>query len=523
MRWEDVIKSFSVEFIKRRSETEAFDARRHSFYVHDPEFQFLSTLLTGYVVDYYYMSAGEVFQLSVPLHRLVLEKDAEFHFDAIKVAREVGAMKDQVILGLLVWSKHPKRQERKEEMARLLATFPPSQIVRKYINTKRNAPNIFGGLGTFEKKLLKRVWEIWEGQGRLEYYFAKYRNYMRQLVNVAHIKVPPEEYEYLKKPIRYQGRSEYLNKIADFLVTKDPDKLPERGVPFELIRSNLPKARWREDILERCDITGNTIVLQAKSLYEAFGDSVLKYVKRAAKSPTVTADKILKALVMASIEGYDPLASELARAYAEKVSKTWQQIKLPLPDEPEVCLVVDASGSMRPSSMRGMFLKSISCVAPFAPVVRHFVLFSEEAGFLDPDLLRTWDGILEVMRIASERYNGGTNIADGLTRAIEVARTGEVNTVILATDEQANIITTECREMDLIRTLLDMGVRVVVINPTPYPVKITDIREKRLTYIPASNPEGVTATLRLIQMKEGLKRAGAKELLQLIQDGLAPE
>ena len=515
MSWEDVLEKFASEFLKERERRESFDASRHSFYVHDIEMEYLSALLTGFVQNFYYMKAEDVFKFGKTLHGAMLNKDAEFHIESLKVARKHTAMKDQVLIGVLSWTKHKERKKHEEDLVEILSTFPPSQIVKKFINTKRKASHLFGGLGTFEKRVLKGVFEKWEERGILEYYFAKYRRYMHQFVNVAHIPLEPEEYTYLSNPTRYSGKSEYLRAIARFLKSKRIEDLPEKA-PFELVRSNLRKEEWTVEALEKCDLTGNTLVLQACSLYEAFGEDVLPLIGRAVRSPTVTSDKILKALIMAARKGYDDLARELARAYARKVKRAYKDLLLPVPVIPSVCAVIDASGSMEPASMRGMFLKCIASVAPFAPLINALVLFSEEAGREDPKLLRTWSGIRRLMNIAGTKYNSSTNIVEGLLEAHRLSKTGEIDTVIVATDEQANVVSDPHKEMDIIRKMLDAGVKVIVINPTPYPVRVTDISDKRLTYVTAANPEGVTAALKLVQMREELQRAGAKELIKML-------
>ena len=513
MEWEEVLRQFSVGFLKTREAIEGFDASKHSFYIHDPEMQYLSCLLTGYITDFYYMRAGEVFQLALPLHRIISGKDPEYHIESLKIAREFSAMKDQILLGLLLWTKHPDRQKYKNNLIELLATFPPNQVVRKFINTKRQT-NLFGGLGSFEKKLLIAVWQKWREQGKLPYYFVKYRRYMLQIINLAHIPIEPEEFSYLSMPTGYNGNDKYLKQISEFLKTKNLSDLPEK-TPFELVRANIPKEEWTAKVLRKCDMTGNTIVLQACSLYEASGNEIISYVKKANGSPTVTADKILKALIMSACKGYNDLAKELANAYAEKVKETYKQLLLPLPETPRIGLVIDASGSMYPESLGGMFYKSISCIAPFAPLVKSLVLFSDDADYEQANLLESWQGLLELRKIASVVYNSGTDITAGLLLALEQANTGEINTVIITTDEQANITTRESgTEMELIRKLCDLGIKVIVLNPTPYPVKITDIKDRRIIYIPAPNPEATIAALKLIQLRKELQEATAKEIIQ---------
>jgi len=509
MDWEKVLKQFSIGFLEKRKVAENFDVAKHSFYIYDEEMQYLSCLLTGYITDFYYIKAKEVFQLSMPLHSVILNKDPDYHLTSLKIAREFGAMKDQVLIGLLLWTKHPERTKHIEMLTELLASFPPNQIVRKFINSKRHT-NLFGGLGTFEKKLLKEVFVRWGD--KIPYYFAKYRRYIQQIVNIAHIKIAPKEFSYLSNPTQYKGDNEYLKKISEFLRTKNMSVLPE-NTPFELIRASIPKQKWKPDILEKTDITGNTIVLQGCSLYSVLGDSILPHIKKAVASPTVTADKIMKALVMAEIKGYSILAEWFAEAYAEKVKLTYKQLLLPL-EAPNICLIVDASASMTPYSLKGAFLKAVSSVAPFAPLIKKLILFSEKARYEDEQLLKNWQGILELINIAEARYNNSTNITAGLRLAVKQAKSGEINTVIIATDEQANVTTEESREMDLIRKLLDMDIRVVVLNPTPYPIHIADIKDKRIIYIPAANPEAVVGALKLIQLREELQNSSATEIIQ---------
>jgi len=520
VKWDEVLEKFALDFLKRREEKEGFNVSEHSFYIHDPEIQYLSTLLTGYVTDFYYMKAVEVFQQGAILHKYIIQKDPEYHLDSIKIARSLASIKDQVIIGILTWTRHSDRKKYFDDLVDLLATFPPNQIVKKFINTKRKLKELFGGYGTFDKRLINAVYEKWKEQDKIEYYFAKYRRYIQQLINVTHIKVDPIEFSFLSNPTKYNGNSEYLRRISEFLRTKDISVLPDKA-PFELVRSNIKKSDWTIEVLEKCDITGNTVVLQACSLYEQFGENILPYIKRVTNTRTVTADKILKALLMSAIKGYNILSEELAKGYIAKVKDTYKQLMLPLPDYPRIALVVDASGSMYPTRLNGYFMKTISSVAPFAPLVKSLIMFSCNANYEDERLLRTWDGLLELIDIAKRKYNGGTNIVDGLSLAYEQVKTGEIDTVILSTDEQANIVSSKYgyreTEMELIRKMLNEGAKVIVLNPTPYPVHVTDISEKRLIYIPAANPEGVVSALKLVQLRKELQNATAKEVIAKIK------
>jgi len=498
MEFEKVTEEFAKKFIERRADAEKFDISNHSFYIHNPEQEFLSVLFTGYIQNFYYISPAEVFNYSVPLHKEVIKKDLDFYIQSLKIAREIATMKDQVIIGLLLLSKHEKRAEHIDLLVDLLSSFPPNQIIRKFVNTKRKNKELFGGFGSFEKGLIKKVFEVWKEKGLMDYYFVKYRRYIQQLINISHIKVEKEQYEWLSNPKKYQGKNEYFNKIKDFYNSKEISSLPDK-TPFEIIRGSLKKENWRPELLKLCDITANTIVLQATSFYSIFGDEMLPYVNKAT-GKRVTADKILKALLMAEIKGYSKLTKELAKAYAEKVKTTYKDLLLPL-DNARICVVLDASGSMGCGNLFGVFLKSLSCIAPFSPIINSLILFSNNAKEEDNSLLSTWEGILKLMRIAEMRYNKGTDIGAGLSLAIEKAKEKEINTVILVTDEQSNLLRGSYSEMELIKKLLDMGIQVIVINPTPYPIKVTDISDKRLIYVNAPNPESLKGALRLSQLK----------------------
>jgi len=513
--WEYFLSEFARRFAERRAREEGFTLEEHSFYVYDLETQFLAVLFTGYVKNFYYMSGQEVLELSLPLHTAVSLKDPEFYVSSLRAARELPAMKDQVMIGAINLSKSPARvnPEVQVSLVSLLASFPPNQIVKKYVNAKRRYRQVLGGLGSFEKKVLREVWNTWPPDLRA-YYAAKYRRYVRDMVRTAHIPVEKEIWDYVKKPLSYEGPNEYLAKVSRFLRTKSTDlSFDHPKLPFNLVRSNLPKSEWTAWILENADLTGNTVVLQAKSLYSVFGDDFLPYLDRAVRSPTVTSDRILKAM-LACLD-VEPLAYKLAEVYAEKVKRTYRRLLLPLAT-PTISIVLDASGSMRPENLRGEFGKALSVVAPFAPLVRQLVLFSDKAGVEDHNLLGTWRGITKLVRIASTKYNSSTCITCGLKLALEAVKSGEIDTVVIATDEQANVTVGETKEMDLIREILDAGAGVIVVNPTPYPVHVADVREERLVYVPAPNPESFAAALRLLQIRRVSEEKGAKELVKVL-------
>ena len=505
---EFALDQFATSFIKRRALDENFVPSDHSFFVHDLEHQYLSCLLTGYVKDFYYMKKAEVLTYAMELHREMLRKDPLYHLTSLKVAREIG-MKDQVMIGLLEWGEHRERAEHFDELVTLLGTFPPSQIVKKYIRPKRK--KIVGGFGSFDKRLISSLWAKWEEQGKLSYYLVKYRPYMEQIVRLIHIRTP--SWPYIIHPSKYDGPDNYLTEVSNFFHTKE---FSGPKFPFELVRGNIPKSQWKGVKIEETDMTGNTIVMQACSLYEALGNKFIPLVRGAVNSPTLTSDKILKALIRASEKQYDKLTRELGTLYTEKVKGTYKHLLLPV-TPPNIGVVLDASGSMEPETLRGMFFTGLSLIAPFAPLVSSLVLFSDEAKEEDEGLLMDWEGLNILTGYASLHYNGGTDITSGIIKMMELINRNEVNTVIIFSDEQANLIEGGSREMGLIKKLLDEGIEVIVINPTPYPVKVTDIRDKRLIYIPACNPESLAGALKLIQLRGQLKERDGRELIYRLE------
>ena len=148
-------------------------------------------------------------------------------------------------------------------------------------------------------------------------------------------------------------------------------------------------------------------------------------------------------------------------------------------------------------------MRGLSVIAPFAPLIAKLILFSGEANEENRDMLDSFWSLLDLVKIAKVKYNGSTCITCALQLALQMLDENPeaFDTVILITDEQANVTSEYGYEMELIRRLLDKGIIVIVINPTPYPVKITDIRDKRIIYVPAMNPEAVLAALRLAQIR----------------------
>jgi len=495
---EEFRKSFPQKFLERRAYAENFDPAKHSFYIHDPETQFLSVLLTGYFTDFYYMTAEEVLMYSIPLHKEVLNKDMNFYISALEVARECG-MKDQVLLGLCLLSRKVETldNELKEKYVKLLNSFPPNQIVKKFVNAKRKA-KIGGAFVERDKYILI---DYLQNQFASEYKTLKYRKYLKQMVNLVHYKDAPKL--LFKRLSKYEG-SDYIENVKKVVLNKEFPDFKGEKMPFELVRSSIPKSLWSKWILRNTDMTGHTLLLQAVSLYPVLKDTTV--FDKIVNTPYITSDQILKVAVAAEMKNMSDLAKKFAELYAEKVSICYKELLLPL-KEPNVILLLDGSGSMIPASLTGMFFKSLAIVSPLAPLIKKLVLFSDNAKYIDPKLLLSYDGLRELMKIAP---SSGTNIAE----ALELALKSEEEVVIIVTDEQANVLTEEYDEMTLIRRLLDKGKTVIVINPTPYPVSVADIKDKRIIYVRANNPESLVNAIKLVQMR--LSKMSAQELIQKI-------
>lgn len=489
---EDFRKTFAEKFITRRAANEGFDPTAHSFYKHDFETQFLSVILTGYFIDHYYMSGKEVLANSIPLHKKMIEKNSENYLTALEIARNCG-MKDQVLLGLCLFSRNISSKEQLDRFTKLFNSFPPNQIVKKFINAKRKA-KIGGGLVDIDKSLItKYLQEIFKS----EYKTLKYRKYLKQMVNLVHYKDAPKL--LFKRLSAYSG-SDYIEKVKKVIFEKKFPKFEDEKMPFELVRSSVPKKLWSEWIISNTDLTGHTLLLQAISLCPYIKDfSVFDKILR---TPYITSDQILK--VAAESKNLPKLARKFAELYAKKVTSTYKELLLPI-QKPNIILLLDGSGSMNPKKLNSYYFKSLATISPLAPLIKSLVIFSEDAQYADPRLLLSYEGLKHLMNIAP---SGGTNI----TSALELALKSEEEVVILVTDEQANILTDiTTAEMQYIKKLLNRGRTVIIINPTPYPVSIADIRDKRIIYLRADSPEALVNAIKLEQIRSSNK--SAEELL----------
>ena len=516
MMWDKFLDDIASEFLQNRVVTEKFDPSKFKHYKYKPEVEFVKSMLTGYIVDRFYMKTTDVFKQSVVLHKLILPKDEEFHLLTTRVARNTG-MKDQVLISLLMWSKYRNRDRYFDQLVELLSTFPPNQILRKFVEVKRKTLDraIVGGFGTFEKKLLTAVFEKWKNDittvcdtdiNKFDYYLAKYRRSMRDLIRLVHYKIDPDRWKFLNNIYEYSGDNQYFSDIVRILNRKYD--IESYNIPFEIVRSNIPKVDWPQIILHT-DLTGNTLVMMAYSLYGVFSEmDAVKMLSdlfedRVIPARYVDCSKILKAAIAAQRRGNPVVARMLARVYTKKVYSVYKDMILPISDPPRISMVLDGSGSMSPRMFRGEYVRVLSCISPFGPLIRKLTIFSESAFSTDPRMLSTVEGIIRLMEQAPD---GGTNIYEGLRIALDEVKNGETNLVMIGTDEQHNI-GRSCHE--IIKEIKRYGAEVILINPTPYPIHASP----DVIYVPAPTPEAVSAALKLYQLRKELQEKDAKEII----------
>jgi len=535
----DWLAEWTKDFLARRIESEGIKGR-HKFYSHSPLRQLTQLVFTGFFKDTFYMRKEEVFMLSKTLHKSVAKTDSIFHLACVKLGRSEGLLKDQPLVGVLT-RLIPSLNLRIEfdEYANLLATYPPSQLLPKFIDPIRK--RVFGfGLGRYAKRLMCRVFQIWEESGKLPYYITKYREYLRVVLKLVHYPLPDQDYarvifdrdlsnvshEYLSAYLRFRkliGSRRYVEAC---------NIAREYKLPFSLIRSSIPKALWYKEevynaILETA--TSRDLVMFAKSFRSAEipDDEIAKALNSVVPKSNVTSLEISKPMFMSHIydveRGYSDhsiVTKTLANLFTNKLARVWREISTSFInfDKSSIGLVLDASGSMAPEEWFSYFHKCLIISSPLSSKIRRLVLFSDYANEHEPELLSSLDGLLELRRIAKRNYNGGTDIVEGLKIIKEYVDDGEIDTVILATDEQANINKEYYSVSDIIENMVNKGVKVIVHNPSPYPSHITR-PISGITYTYGDRVESIIGSLRVQAMRD-LKDEEVREIIVQTVEGV---
>ena len=525
---------WAKHFLEKRVEREKFDVGKHSFYTHSPLRQFVQLLYTGYLTDTFYMKRSEIYAMSRELHLDVAFKEPEFHLSAIKLARSEALLKDQPLIGVLVRLRPALmlRDRSFEEHVDILSSYPPNQLLKKFVEPVKRKE--FGyGLGRHVKKLLHNVFDTWHERGLLGYYVLRYKSAIKDLLRLVHY--PLREQDYARVLFNRDVDKIADEKLKAYVKFKEyvkQKKYKDAGIvayeydlPFEIIRVNIPKSEYRfEEVYKAIlkTITPRGLVMFAVPFVRAGipKDELLKELRRKVVKSNVTSFEVIRPTVVSyKLFGMEELTRELGEVYTSKIVDVWRQIDTSFlkVSQCSIALVLDASASMEGGGLvyrrrkLGCFDRSLIALAPLAYRVKRLILFSNFADEEDVNLLKTYGGLMELDKIYSSKYDDMTNIASGLALAKQYVDNGEVDTVILSTDEQANVNKEAIKEYDLIRRMVEKGAKVIIHNPSPYPVHIAKPIEE-VTYVYGDRVESIIGSLRVQAMKD-LKDEEVKELI----------
>jgi len=518
--------TWAESFLKKRVEKEEFDPSKHSFFTHSPLRQFIQLLFTGFLRPTYYMDAKEVFNYSLVVHDKVLKEDPDFHLAGLKIAREESFMKDQPLIGVMLRLKpdYNLREKYFNDHVEILSTYPPHHLLKKFVVPIRKKALGYG-LGRHVKRLVNKVLSNYP-EDLLKYYVVRYKRHMRDLINLTHFKLPDIDFarvlfnreldkiqdEYFKAYIKCMeciSRKEFV-KVAEIV--------DEYKLPFEILRNSIPRNCYHIPEVYRALLnraTSLSVMSFVVSLAKAGVpfDILAKYVEQKGKNKNVTSLDVAKPMMVSLAEfGLDnPLTKSLGMLYTKKLVDVWKRIDtsfLKVSDK-KIALILDASASMFFASLlRSFFVNSLIALAPLAINVKHLILFSEDVGEHDPQLLCSLDGICELIRIGTKKYNCGTNIPGALNYAKTL---DDVDIIILSTDEQANINRLHEDEYYIIKELLKKGKGVIIHNPSPYPVHIS-VPFEGVSYIYGDRAESIIGSLRAQALRD-LKDEEAKEVI----------
>mgnify|MGYP000052908446 CR=1 FL=1 len=526
LKEESWVDEWSKDFIVRRSLEEDFSIQRHSFYSHSPLRQFVQVVFTGFVKPSYYMKANEVYGVSRELHMMVAGKEPEFHLKTIQIGRDEGLLKDQPLIGLLARLKPTLNlRDYFDSHVELLSTYPPNIIFKKFLLPVKRRE--FGyGLGRHVKRLLQGVFSIWDDSRKLRYYVVRYRSVIKKTLKFVHYPINKDYARYLFGKELSSITDEYLRASVKFreLVKmkryKDACNVAEEyNLPFELIRSSIPASYYdKSDVYSAIlrTITPLGLLMFGVPLAKSGVpvDEICKSLERKIPKSNVTSFEVARPMFVSyKYEGgIGSLTNKFGELYASRIANVWDRINtsfLRLSDS-NIGLILDASGSMRPERLFGEFTRSLIALAPLGKRVKRLVLFSERAIEVDSKLLCSLEGLLELKNVGVG-ISSGTNIVSGLDLMMEYVNSGEVDTVILSTDEQANINEFSYTEADIIKRMIRKGCRVVIHNPTPYPVHISNPIDG-VTYIYGDRADSVIGSLR-VQALRDLRDEEVKRLI----------
>jgi len=526
----DDVRRFVEEFLRRRERAEGFDASRHSYYVPSVRRLFLQFLLTGHVVDLFYMSKEDVVTLGLLVSRDVYRIDPGFYVHAVKYARYLSLKKDAPLLALVSGVACGYDGE---DLVRLLSTYTPRILVERFYNMFR--------YGTFPyrveisrrrvRKLLARVIEEWEREGKLRWLAVKYPRSLRTLVRLVmdYVKIDSEVYDFLF----YKGRNVTDPLLKARVMVREALRRREHGRAYELIvEHGLPFSLARPISYSLFDdrifniMSPYDIAMFCEALYRvARGERCM--------NPRVTVDGLVRAVERKGVkvpQWYiartyiytalrhgvdDPVAQAWAKVWSMKMVQTAEELErlgLGL-ERASIILVLDGSASMSPRERdlsRNILMQGLLCWVPFFRNVKSIVMFSGDAFYLEPDYVHRIDRIFDLLERAP---NDGTCVECGLELALEEVKSGEYSHTVLITDEQANIISDVEYSEDHIASRVAEYCKLYIHNPQPYPAHVVRPRKNKIVPVYGRQAEDILVSVILDRLYE----LGEEEIIRLVE------
>ena len=525
------MEKWARDFWERRKREEEHSIDH--FYVYGKRRTLLQVVATNYVGNEYYMKTDELITHSIPLHFDVLQEDDEFHIALLKTMREVAFTKDQILLGIASYSRpslqHPQTpyqyfKKHYHELVQLLATFPPNLLYRYILLLRATKPLTGKGFGHKEKRLVGDVIESWSIP-QLEYYAMRYHNALVRIANLAHPSFENSEVEKVfkyaiakrrtKHPaptwrlVKYQ---EALKAISEKNYDKALSLIAEHRLPFEMIRNSMgAKSEFHRDLFYEAvknTIPAGALLLNLRYFINVMGtERTARLVRDVLRGGgKVTPYEIARAMFAINHEDVREALSEKFELYSNKVL----DMIMPELDINKAVLCLDASGSM---SFR-LIRNALAIAGGMRPLLHdEIVIFDTKAGV--HELWKDTKTMIaeETVNSIINAYDGGTNIQLGVETAVKVARGAGLNTIILVTDEQENV----ARGYEEVSEALPKDMRMIVVNPSPYPSHAVSPKDPRIIHVPAGTINNMLASLRLLQIQSLKEEEVAKYVLKLVK------
>jgi len=515
------LDDFAHDFWLKRQASEKH--RLEKYFVLSPKVQLIQVVSTGFIRNTYYMRKEEIFNYSHAVHKKVAEEDTTFHFEVLKAFRQISHIKDQIILGLAVRNALEVREVWQDDQdLELLGTFPPHLLLR-YADVLRKLKPLLGrGFGSRPKRLIRMVMAFWSNE-LFEQYAIRYTNALRDLIRLIHPKFLGVRKKIagwiVANPKRRKAPTDRLMQY-DKMLSLPPEKRIDLAValrlPFNALRSLVPISALQE--IPRKDVewllenvmTPSSVVFNFRYLYKLFGDEIPLDLINKIKYGRVSLFDIARAFI-AILDSMPKTAGHIAEIFESKAGEIYKEL-LPGLKAPKLILVLDVSGSMFAHFGSDFVTNTLTMASPLRKLAKKLIVFSDEPHVRELNDLEL-NEIEDTYKFYRVEYSGGTNIASALEEAFKHAEEGDV--ILLFSDEQENACHEGEQAIDKIRKRKD--VKVIVINPSPYPSHAVDT--KRVIYIPALTPESIKATLRLLQLLGMSEKEAIEYIRKLIKVG----